>query len=140
MPSTMLLATVGGVLIGLLLLYAAYAEYREERAEEVFENTGKRAAGGVKGAFTLSRGLGFASFLVIQTGLAEIAGIGMSLFDLLGPVGVSNVIAVVVGTLGLAGVVPVSPWWYAGVMLMLLGFALSTPGRMARSRAGSLTG
>lgn len=128
MPSMMAIALGGGALVGVLLVYAAFAEYREGRGDEVIRNSSETAASGVQSGITLGRAAGFGAFMVIQTVLAEFLNIGMSIFDILGPMVASNLLAIGVGSLGFAGIIPVDPWWYAGVMLMIFGIALSSAG------------
>lgn len=128
MPSMMMLALAGGAIVGVLLLYAAYAEYKDGRGDAVIRNSSETAASGVQSGITLGRAVGFGLFVLIETLIAEFFGIGMSVFDLLGPMVASNLLAIGVGSLGFAGVIPVDPWWYAGVMLMVFGIAFSSAG------------
>jgi len=117
-----------GLLLGALgLLYVAYAEYKEEgRGARKVRGGGEKAAGGLRRSISLSRAAGAAVAVLGHTALVEFFNLGWSLFDLLGPLVTSNILAIGVGGLGIAGVIPVDPMWYVGVMLMVFGIALST--------------
>lgn len=134
MPSMMTIALAGAALVAVLLVYAAYAEYREGRGDEVIRNSSETAASGVQSTITLGRAAGFGAFIVIETLIAEFFHIGISVFDLLGPLVASNLLAISIGGLGLAGIIPVDPWWYAGVMLMIFGIAISSAGEAVFER------
>lgn len=130
---------VGMLAVGaLVFLFLGYALFRE-RSESgsgarAIRSSGKRLGSGISTGSRLAKATGFAGFVVLETLIAEVAGIGFSLLDIAGPLVASNLFAVGFGTLSLTGIVPVSPWWYAGVSLMILGIAISSAGEAVFER------
>lgn len=132
--SNMLMAS-GGLAIGIVLLALLGLELRDEgRGSSVLRSGSRSTAKGVRGLFSLTRALGFAAFVVIETFIAELFGVGVSLFEVLGPLVASNLFAIGIGSLGFAGIIPVDPYWYAGVMLMIFGIAISSAGEAVFER------
>lgn len=134
MPLSMLLGLptfvlAGGGIAVAVLLFAMWRELREEGAgARSLRSGGRRTASGVAAGITVGRAGAFSGFLVIQTLIAEVLNIGWSVLDILGPLVGSNLLAIGLGSLSLAGIIPMSPWWYAGVSLMILGIAMSSAG------------
>lgn len=134
MPLSMLLSLPLFVLagLGISLVVLTVAVWREMQEAGVgagaLRSGGERASSGLSSAITVGRAGAFGGFLVIETLIAEFLNIGWSILDITGPLVASNLFSIGFGVGALMGWIPVSPWWYAGVCLMVLGIAMSSAG------------
>lgn len=116
----------GGLVLLALIAGGLWSFVSDDDPDDAIRGGSRRVAGGLRSGITLGRATGAGAFIIVETLIAEFVGIGISVFDLVGPLGASNLLAIGIGGLGLAGLVPVDPMWYVGMMLIALGIAISS--------------
>lgn len=125
MPSVMLLGW--GLIALAVVVLGLWVVFSDDDPDEAIRGGSMKAAGGLRSGITLGRATGAGAFVVLQTLIAEFVGIGWSIFDVVGPLGASNLLAIGIGGLSLGGFLPsLTPTQYLGITLILFGIGLSS--------------